>query len=100
MRFGDFWCGGDNRTGELFSYADLEARVRRDHPLRAILTIVKEALSALEREFLVAHCKLHVSARPYVACIIDFGCGGNCHGRKRTVVVIKAVSKMVFRRSR
>lgn len=43
--------GRDNRTGELFSYVDLEARVRRDHPLRAIRTIVNEALSALEREF-------------------------------------------------
>ena len=43
--------GGDNRTGELFSYVDLEARVRRDHPLRAIQMIVNEALSALEREF-------------------------------------------------
>jgi len=43
--------GGDNRTGELFSYVDLEARVRRDHPLRTIRTIVNEALSALEREF-------------------------------------------------
>jgi hypothetical protein len=26
--------GGDERSGELFSYVDLEARVRRDHPLR------------------------------------------------------------------
>jgi transposase len=43
--------GGDNRIGELFSYVDLEARVRRDHPLRAIQTIVNEALSTLEREF-------------------------------------------------
>ena len=43
--------GGDNRTGELFSYVDLEARVRRDHPLRAIWTILNEALTALEREF-------------------------------------------------
>ena len=43
--------GGDNRTGKLFSYVDLEVRVRRDHPLRAIRTIVNEALSALEREF-------------------------------------------------
>jgi len=42
---------GDNRTGELFRYVDLEARVRRNHPLRAIRTIVNEALSALEREF-------------------------------------------------
>jgi transposase len=43
--------GGDDRTGELFSYVDLEARVRRTHPLRAIRLIVSEALSALEREF-------------------------------------------------
>ncbi|MCP1839128.1 transposase [Bradyrhizobium sp. USDA 4524] len=42
--------GDDNRTGELFSYVDLEARVRRDHPLRAIRTIVNEALAVLERE--------------------------------------------------
>ena len=43
--------GGDTRTGELFSYVDLEPRVRRDHPLRAIRVIVNEALAALEREF-------------------------------------------------
>ena len=43
--------GGDNRTGKLFNYVDLEDRMRRDHPLRAIPTIVNEALSVLEREF-------------------------------------------------
>jgi len=43
--------GGDNRSGELFSYVDLEARVRGDHPLRPIRIIVNEALSVLEREF-------------------------------------------------
>jgi transposase len=43
--------GSDDRTGKLFSYVDLEARVRRNHPLRAIRAIVNEALSALEREF-------------------------------------------------
>ena len=43
--------GGDTRTGELFSYVDLDARVRRNHPLRVIRTIVNEALSVLEREF-------------------------------------------------
>jgi transposase len=30
---------------------DLETRVRRDHPLRAIRAVVNEALSALERDF-------------------------------------------------
>jgi len=43
--------GGDIRTGELFSYVDLEDRVRRNHPLRAIRLIVNEALKALGGEF-------------------------------------------------
>jgi len=43
--------GSDDRSGELFSYVDLEARVRADHPLRVIRTIVNEALSTMEREF-------------------------------------------------
>lgn len=43
--------GGDGRSGELFSYVDLEARVRRDHPLRAIREIVNAGLAALERDF-------------------------------------------------
>ncbi|OKO81957.1 transposase, partial [Bradyrhizobium sp. NAS80.1] len=28
--------GSDERSGSLFSYVDLEARVRVDHPLRVI----------------------------------------------------------------
>jgi hypothetical protein len=28
--------GTDKRSGELFSYVDLERRVRTDHPLRVI----------------------------------------------------------------
>src|ERR1700719_2068605 len=43
--------GGDKRTGELFSYVDLEKRVRSGHPLRAIRGLVSEALVALEHEF-------------------------------------------------
>jgi transposase len=43
--------GLDQRAGELFSYVDLEARVRRDHPLRSIRAIVNEALSGLEADF-------------------------------------------------
>src|SRR3979409_1808767 len=31
--------GGDNRTGELFSYVDLEARGRRGHTLRAVRAV-------------------------------------------------------------
>lgn len=43
--------GCDERSGELFSYVDLEARVRRDHPLRVILAIVNAALRDLQGEF-------------------------------------------------
>lgn len=41
--------GDDVRTGELFSYVDLEERVRFNHPLRAIREIVNAALSDLHR---------------------------------------------------
>ena len=43
--------GLDERSGELFSYVDLERRVPVRHPLRAIRTIVNEALAALDEEF-------------------------------------------------
>ena len=43
--------GADGRSGDLFSYVDLETRVSADHPLRAIRSIVNEALAALGREF-------------------------------------------------
>lgn len=43
--------GSDRRAGELFSYVNLEDRVRKDHPLRAILKVVNEALEALRGDF-------------------------------------------------
>jgi Transposase domain (DUF772) len=43
--------GGDERSGSLFSYVDLEARVGKDHSLRTIRGIVNEALAALSGEF-------------------------------------------------
>jgi transposase len=48
----------DERTGELFSYVDLEVRVRGDHPLRAIRAIVNAALATLEREFAALYSPL------------------------------------------
>src|SRR5215207_1474125 len=56
--------GLDERTGALFSYVDLEARVRGDHPLRTIRTVVHEALFALEREFAPLYAR---SGRPSIA---------------------------------
>jgi hypothetical protein len=35
--------GSDRRSGELFSYVDLEMRVRGDHPLRAIRSLTDDA---------------------------------------------------------
>ena len=43
--------GWDARSEVLFSYVNCEARVPKDHPLRAILRIVDEALAALSPEF-------------------------------------------------
>src|SRR4029453_2022033 len=40
----------DRRSGELFSYVDLEQRVRADHPLRTIREVVSTALAALSRD--------------------------------------------------
>jgi transposase len=43
--------GSDQQSGSLFSYVDLEARVRADHPLRPIRAIVNSALDSLSAEF-------------------------------------------------
>ena len=43
--------GSDERSGELFSYVDLEGRVPLDHPLRLIREIANGALSDLSGEF-------------------------------------------------
>jgi len=43
--------GSDERSGALFSYVDLETRVRKDHPLRVILAIANAALADLTQDF-------------------------------------------------
>jgi transposase len=43
--------GSDEGSGSLFSYVDLEARIRGDHPLRAIREIANAVLSDLSRDF-------------------------------------------------
>src|SRR5688572_8315178 len=43
--------GSDQRSGSLFSYVDLEARVQTDHPLRPIRELVNAALADLGAEF-------------------------------------------------
>jgi transposase len=43
--------GSDLRSGELFSYIDLEERVPAKHPLRKIRQIVNDVLQSLDGEF-------------------------------------------------
>ncbi len=56
--------GTDERTGSLFSYVDIEARVRKDHPLRTIRAVVDAALAALETDFSALYSR---AGRPSVA---------------------------------
>jgi transposase len=43
--------GSDTRSGQLFSYVDLEDRVPANHPLRKILQLVNDVLASLDQEF-------------------------------------------------
>ena len=43
--------GDDTICGSLFSYIDLEKRIRADHPLRVIRAIANAALKSLSVEF-------------------------------------------------
>lgn len=56
--------GSDGRSGSLFSYIDLESRVRADHPLRPILAIANTALGDLTRDFEVLYSGM---GRPSIA---------------------------------
>ena len=56
--------GEDERSGSLFSYVDLEARVGQSHPLRAIRAIVNEALTALASDFSALYSPM---GRPSIA---------------------------------
>ena len=56
--------GSDKRSGELFSYVNLEDRVRRDHPLRAIREIANAALADLSGDFALLYSGM---GRPSIA---------------------------------
>jgi transposase len=56
--------GSDQRSGELFSYVDLEKRVRLDHPLRAIQVLTDSALETLSGDFAALYSGL---GRPSIA---------------------------------
>lgn len=50
--------GSDGRSGSLFSYVDLEARVPVGHPLRAIREIANGAIAGLSGEFAALYAPL------------------------------------------
>jgi transposase len=50
--------GTDERSGSLFSYVDLAARVPKGHPLRAIREIVNDALLDLSADFEALYASL------------------------------------------
>ena len=66
--------GSDMRSGELFSYVDLEKRVPEHHPLRLIRRIVNEVLAGLDRDHVARQqaargaSKRAIAASPCCTC--------------------------------
>src|SRR4029077_20119440 len=56
--------GDDQQQNHLFSYLSPEERVRKDHPLRAIRTMVDEVLTQLSRRFDAMYARV---GRPSIA---------------------------------
>jgi transposase len=56
--------GSDARSGELFSYVDLEKRVPERHPLRLVRVVVNDVLAALDGDFAKVYAD---SGRPSIA---------------------------------
>src|SRR6266540_640044 len=56
--------GDDQQQNHVFSYLSPEARVRKDHPLRAIRTMVDEVLTQLSRRFDTMYAR---AGRPSIA---------------------------------
>jgi len=56
--------GDDQQQNHMFSYLSPEARVRKDHPLRAIRTMVDEVLTQLSRRFDTMYARV---GRPSIA---------------------------------
>ena len=56
--------GSDERTGSLFSYVGVEARLRPGHPLRAIRALTDDTLAAMDRELAALYAGI---GRPSIA---------------------------------
>ena len=71
--------GSDRRSGGLFPYVDVETRVRSDHPLRAIRSIVNATLEELTPVFDALYVAARVGRRSRRRC-----CSGRCCCRRST----------------
>ena len=56
--------GSDVRTGSLFAYVDVEAKIARNHPLRLIREVVNAALAELDPAFAKLYAR---EGRPSIA---------------------------------
>ena len=61
---GSLMRGCDHHSGSLFSYIDLEERIRPDHPLRTIRRLVDDALASLDRTFTDRYRRLWAALDP------------------------------------
>jgi len=65
--------GADEQQSQIFSYLSPEARVRKDHPLRAIRVMVDEALAQVSGCFDAMYAEV---GRPSIAP--ENCCGRSC----------------------
>src|SRR3954471_19595883 len=79
--------GCDHQSGSLFSYVDLETRIRPDHPLRTIRRLVDDALASLDRAFtdLYAAPATLPCARGLLLCAAHNDLGGHANRAGRNV---------------
>jgi hypothetical protein len=66
--------GDDRQTEWMFSYVSPEARVRRDHPLRAICRLTDAVLARLSPEFDRLYSRLGRPSIPAEKCCVPCCC--------------------------
>ena len=66
--------GTDKRSGSLFSYVDLEARVPQGHPLRAIRALTNATLAEMSGDFEALYARTGVPGSRLRSCCGRFFC--------------------------
>jgi len=99
--------GSDVTTGSMFSYVDLEARVPKTHPLRAIREMINEIPSELDGDFAALYAAF---GRPSIApekllrgmllqALLHHSLRAPTHGVARLQPVVSLVCRAWDRRS-